>query len=132
MSEHPEAPKRGVAYPVTLGDSLRSSSAAAGAAGTSGKGGRGGKGGGGGGGGGGGDSYVALKYDWKVGGIDPNKAGKLKRERDSNKVSVQFQSLVEGERAIRYQVRYPTRTTTTDVCRHGDCHLRIECRCRTF
>jgi len=85
MSEHPAAPRQGVAYPVTLGDSA--------------------SGGGGGGGSGGGAPYTALKYDWKVRGMDSTKPGVLKRDRDGNKVSVQFQNVVEGERAIRYQVR---------------------------
>ena len=88
MSEqHPAGPRGGVAYPVTLGDSM------------------GGGGNGGGGAGGGGDAYTSFKYDWKVGGGDSAKQGRVKRDRDGNKVTVQFQNVVEGERAIRYQVR---------------------------
>jgi hypothetical protein len=98
MSEQPPAvvpPRPGVAYPITLGASL------------------GGAGGSGSGGGGGGDEFTSFKYDWKVGGGDATKMGRVKRARDGNKVSVQFQNVVEGERAIRYQVRRDERGATT-------------------
>lgn len=78
-------PRGGVAYPVTLGDSLLD---------------------GGGGGGSGGEAFTSFKYDWKVGGGDSTKSGRVKRDRDGNKVTVQFQNVVEGERAVRYQVRH--------------------------
>lgn len=51
-----------------------------------------------------GDEFTSFKYDWKVGGGDATKRGRVKRDRDGNKVTVQFQNVVEGERAIRYQV----------------------------
>ena len=87
MTEQQQAWPRGrVAYPVSLGDSLRG-------------------GGSGGGGSGGGDAYTSFKYDWKVGGGDSAKQGRVKRDRDGNKVTVQFQNVVEGEKAVRYQVR---------------------------
>lgn len=65
-------------------------------------------GGGGSGGGGGGDAFTSFKYDWKVKGGDATKQGRVKRDRDGNKVTVQFQNVVEGERAVRYQVHGPS------------------------
>ena len=76
-------PREGVAYPVSLGASLSRV-----------------------GDGDGDDAYVALRYDARVPGIDPTKPGRVRLDENGKRVRVEFQNVVDGERAINYQGVY--------------------------
>ena len=78
------APREGVAYGVTLGSTFARDARA-------------------------GDAYAAFKYDWRAPAIDPAKPAVVRREGgdgDAGAVTVEFQSVVEGERPINYRGTY--------------------------
>ena len=78
------APREGVAYGVTLGSTFAGDARA-------------------------GDAHAAFKYDWRAPAIDPAKPAVVRREGgdgDAGAVTVEFQSVVEGERPINYRGTY--------------------------
>jgi len=78
------APREGVAYGVTLGSTFAGDARP-------------------------GEAYAAFKYDWRAPAIDPAKPAVVRREGgdgDAGAVTVEFQSVVEGERPINYRGTY--------------------------
>ena len=83
MADAP-APREGVAYGVTLGSTFAGDARP-------------------------GEAYAAFKYDWRAPAIDPAKPAVVRREGgdgDAGAVTVEFQSVVEGERPINYRGTY--------------------------